>query len=157
MVNHELTMYQEMLVVVFGVPFKIVREFDRKVVPRNFMTMGLWEGLTEQQFDALCNILHADGVANDISFELFVNSAVIMNKDLIKEKNNRKRKERYWKNPQGERERHKRYREENKDKIREIERRYRHKNRDKIRKRKKEYRENKKRNKYVMDRKIQAK
>ena len=157
MVGNGFTKYQEMLVVVFGVPFKIVREFNRKVVPHNFMSMALWEVLTEQQFDALCSILHADGVANDISFELFVNSAVIMNKDLIREKSNRRRSERYWKNPQVERERHKRYREKNKDKIRERDRQYRLKNRDKIRKRKKEYRENKKRNKYVMDRKIQTK
>ena len=84
MVNHNLRMYQEMLVVVFGVPFQIVKGFktNEKFVPRNFMTMKLWEDLTEQQFDALYNILHADGVANNESFELFVNSAVVMNEDL---------------------------------------------------------------------------
>lgn len=146
MVNHELTMYQEMLVVVFGVPSQIVRGFkrkDRKVVPHNFMTMRLWEVLTEQQFDALYNILHADGVASNESFELFVNSAVVMNEDLVREKNNRKRKEHYWKNPQAERERCKRYREKNKDKIRERDREYYLKNRDKILRRQKEYRKRK--------------
>lgn len=160
MANYDLRKYQEMLVVVFGVPSQIARGLKSKgryAVPRNFMSMNLWGVLTEQQFDALYNALHADGVANNESFEQFVNLAIVMNEDLHRESNSRKRRERYWKNPQAERERNKRYREKNKDKIREKGRQYHHKNRDKILKKQKEYRENKKRNKYVMDRKIQTK
>jgi hypothetical protein len=116
MANYDLRMYQEMLVVVFGVPSQIARGFkrNRKVVPHNFMNMNLWGVLTEQQFDALYNILHADGVANNESFEQFVNLAIVMNEDLHRESNSRKRRERYWKNPQAERERYKRYRENKK-------------------------------------------
>ena len=144
--NYNLREYQEMLVVVFGVPFQIARGFKtrRKEIPHNFMTMKLWEVLTEQQFDALYNILHADGVANNESFKLFLNSAVAMNEDLRREKNNEKNKKRYWKNPQAERERNKRYREENKDRINEKGREYYLKNKDKINERQRKYRENNK-------------
>ena len=89
--DRSYSMIDEMLMVVFGLPAKEVREFKntRAISPHNFMQMKLWKELTEEQFDSLYAIIHNE------SIQLFIESAINMNKELQKNLKNKKARQRY--------------------------------------------------------------
>lgn len=85
------SMIDEMLMVVFGLPAKEVREFKntRAISPHNFMQMKLWDVLTEKQFNSLYAIIH------NKSIQSFIELAINMNKELQKNSRNKKARQKY--------------------------------------------------------------
>jgi len=85
------SMIDEMLMVVFGLSSKEVREFkNRRVVsPHNFMQMKLWKELTEEQFNSLYDVIH------NKSIESFIELAINMNKELKRNLRNKERRQKY--------------------------------------------------------------
>ena len=89
--NSGYQMFDEMLIVGFGLSLNKARELKkkRKVLPRNFMQMKIWKVLTEEQFNLLYTVLHNE------SLDIFIELAALMNKE--------------WKNTVGRYNRKKRY------------------------------------------------
>lgn len=87
------SMIDEMLMVVFGLSAKEVREFKNTrqpiMGPHNFMQMKLWDVLTEKQFNSLYAIIH------NKSIQSFIELAINMNNELKKNSKNKKARQKY--------------------------------------------------------------
>jgi len=78
MVNKsDYRMFDEMLIVVFGLSLKKTKEIKkmRKNLPRNFMQMKIWKVLTEEQFNLLYAVLYNE------SIDIFIKLAILMNEE----------------------------------------------------------------------------
>jgi len=83
------SMFDEMLTAVFGFPVEEVREFKHTRTGRSlqsFMQMKIWDVLTEEQFNSLYAVLHAE------SIESFIEMAKRMNEELRKKTKKERRK-----------------------------------------------------------------
>ena len=72
------TMFDEMLIVVFGLPIEVVKKFKKTRTRhslQSFMQMKIWDVLTEEQFKSLHAVLHTE------SIESFVKMAKHMNEE----------------------------------------------------------------------------
>ena len=150
--NSAYQMFDEMLIVGFGLSLNKARELKRKrkVLPRNFMQMKIWKVLTEEQFNLLYTVLHNE------SLDIFIELGILMNEEWKQTvgKYNRKKKYKEYLKTEGAREKRRlasiKYRARNRDKVREIQKKSylknRDKNRDKVNKRQRErYHKNKER------------
>jgi ATP-dependent Lon protease len=145
MVNSAYLVFDEMLIVGFGLSFKKVKELKRKRknLPKNFMQMKIWKVLTEEQFNLLYTVLHNE------SLDIFIKLAILMNEEwqqTVGRYNRNKKYREFYKTEEGRKKAaaySKKYRDKNKDKIKERDRKYYLKNKDKINKRKKNARKNK--------------
>jgi len=95
--NSTYQMFDEMLIVGFGLSLKKVKELQkkRKSLPRNFMQMKIWKVLTEEQFNLLYTILHNE------SLDIFIKLVILMNeewKQTVGKYNRNKRKRNARKN-----------------------------------------------------------
>ena len=82
-------MFDEMLTAVFGLSVEEVREFKHTRTGRSlqsFMQMKIWDVLTEEQFNSLYAVLHAE------SIESFIEMAKRMNEELRKKTKKERRK-----------------------------------------------------------------
>jgi len=139
--NSTYIMFDEMLIVGFGLSLDTVRALKKKrkaALPRNFMQMKIWKVLTEEQFNLLYTVLHNESV------DIFIELAILMNKEwknTVGRYNKNKKQREYERTPERRKKaaiQARKYRKENKYKIREIRRKSYLKNRDKILKRQKE-------------------
>lgn len=130
MVNKsEYQMFDEMLIVGFGISIKKCRELrkKRRKLPQNFMQMKIWKVLTEEQFNLLYTVLYNE------SIDIFIELGILMNEEWKQTagKYNRKKKYKEYLKTEGAREKRnlaaKRYRAKNRDKINEK-RRFKRKN-----------------------------
>ena len=144
--NSAYQMFDEMLIVGFGLSLNKAKEIrkKRKALPKNFMQLKIWKVLTEEQFNLLSIVLHNE------SIEIFIELAILMNKEwkeTVGRYNRNKRYKEFYKTEEGRKKSaaySRKYRAKNKAKIKERDKKYYLKNKDKINKRRRElYRKNK--------------